>query len=48
MTLEQALALCAEHGYRYRPEFSPTRNAEFAAIDGKHELADALRSVTDD
>lgn len=45
MTLQEALALCAQYGYRYRAEFSPSRNAEFAAIEGKHELAAALRQV---
>lgn len=45
MTLQQALQLCAQHNYRYRHEFSPSRNAEFAAIEGKHELAQALRQV---
>ena len=46
MTLTEALALCAQHSYRYRHEFSPSRNAEFAAIEGKSELADILRTVT--
>lgn len=45
MTLQEALKLCAEHGYRYKPEFSPSRNAEFARIEGKHVLADILRTV---
>lgn len=45
MTLTEALALCAQHGYRYRREFSPSRNAGFATIEGKHELAAILRTV---
>lgn len=45
MALQQALKLCAEHGYRYKHEFSPSRNSEFARIEGKHELADILRMV---
>lgn len=45
MTLTEALALCAQHGYRYRHDFSPSRNAEFAAIEGKHYLAELLRTV---
>jgi hypothetical protein len=45
MTKQEALDYCANNGYRYRPEFSLTRNAEIAATEGKFNVADVLRSV---
>lgn len=47
MTKQQALDYCANNGYRYRPEFSLTRNAEIAATEGKMDVAEVLRSVDD-
>ena len=47
MTKQEALDYCANNGYRYRPEFSLTRNAEIAATEGKMDVADALRQVTE-
>lgn len=45
MTKQAALDYCANNGYRYRPEFSLTRNAEIAATEGKMDVAEVLRSV---
>jgi len=47
MTKQQALDYCANNGYRYRPEFSLTRNAEIAATEGRMDVADVLRSVVE-
>lgn len=47
MTKQAALDYCANNGYRYRSEFSLTRNAEIAATEGKIDVAEVLRQVTE-
>ena len=45
---QAALDYCASNGYRYRPEFSLTRNAEIAATEGKMDVSYVFRSVKDE